>query len=337
MEEAVQLGDVPLEEQVAALLEPALDVAATNLRFNPVGRLVGQAEEHLGRFEAARDHHRRALVATRQIRHRPEAAICAYHLAKLLLEHFPEERAEAASLLDTAIPEFQDMGMPVYLEEAMRLKLGLQGVADADPNSSIVAVQRAVAAERPNLASRAAPDGTVTLLFSDIENSTALNEGMGDTQWMAILRAHNAIIEEQVRTHGGAVVKTMGDGYMVAFSSARRGLECALAIQRALTPSPSPDFAGEGSKRPLDSIRVRIGLHTGEMQKEGDDFFGKHVNLAARVGAAAVGGQVLVSSPLKDLVAPSGQFAFDDGTELTLKGLAGTHRVYAVLAAERAL
>ena len=68
------------------------------------------------------------------------------------------------------------------------------------------------------------------------------------------------------------------------------------------------------------------------MQKEGDDFFGKHVNLAARVGAAAVGGQVLVSSLLKDLVAPSGQFAFDEGTELTLKGLAGTHRVYAVLA-----
>jgi class 3 adenylate cyclase len=75
---------------------------------------------------------------------------------------------------------------------------------------------------------------------------------------------------------------------------------------------------------------IRIGLHTGEALKDHDDFFGRHVILAARIAAQAEGGEILVSALLKDLTESSGEFTFDDGRDLALKGLAGTHRVYAV-------
>ena len=88
-------------------------------------------------------------------------------------------------------------------------------------------------------------------------------------------------------------MKSQGDGFMIAFSSARRGLDCAMAIQRALQ--------AHARSHPDEAIAVRMGLHTGEALKEGDDFFGTHVALAARIAAAARGGEILVSSLLKEL------------------------------------
>jgi class 3 adenylate cyclase len=229
-------------------------------------------------------------------------------------------KADALSLLDRAAAIFQRHGARGYLDKAVALKLQLQGIGPStDLRTSIDRVFSSVQSEQPDLSLHAS-GGMVTLLFSDIENSTALNEEMGDTKWMKVLRAHNAIIDEQVKHHAGHVVKTMGDGYMVAFASPEQGLTCAIAIQRQLAIAPG-----------LQGIRIRIGLHTGEMVKHGDDFFGRHVNLAARVGSAAVGGQVLVSAALHDLLAPSGAFAFDPGRDLALKGLTGTHRIHALL------
>ena len=129
-------------------------------------------------------------------------------------------------------------------------------------------------------------------------------------------------MREQVAAQGGFEVKSSGDGFMVAFSSARRGLACALGIQRAL--------AGHATKNPDDAIRVRIGLHTGEAILEEGDFYGRHVNLAARIGAAAHGGEVLCSSLLRELTAPGGEFEFEEGRTVELKGLAGSHLVYPV-------
>ena len=75
---------------------------------------------------------------------------------------------------------------------------------------------------------------------------------------------------------------------------------------------------------------MRIGLHTGEAIKEGDDFFGKHVNLAARVAGQAQGGEILVSSLLKELTESAGEFVFGDGRKVELKGLKGKHSVFEV-------
>ncbi len=187
--------------------------------------------------------------------------------------------------------------------------------------TSIDAVAASVQTERPDLRSQAAPDGTVTILFTDIEGSTAMTERLGDLRWVDVLRAHNAIVRKQVAAHGGFEVKSEGDGFMVAFQSARRALQCAVDIQRAFT---------ERNESADEPILVRIGLHTGEVIKEADDFFGKNVILAARIAGQAQGGEILVSSLLKELTESAGDIAFGEGREVELKGLAGTHQVFEV-------
>ena len=113
----------------------------------------------------------------------------------------------------------------------------------------------------------------------------------------------------------------MGDGFMLAFGSALDGLRCAIGMQQAFAERNTTDD---------EPIRVRIGLHTGEAIKEADDFFGTHVNLAARIAGQASGGEILVSSLLKELTASGGDILFGDGREVELKGLSGTQQVYAI-------
>ncbi len=187
--------------------------------------------------------------------------------------------------------------------------------------ASIDAVSVAVQTEQPDLRPHAAPDGTVTLLFSDIEGSTPMNERLGDQRWMEVLREHNGVIREEVRSNQGFEVKTEGDGFMIAFQSARQALQCAIAIQRAL--AKRNDDADE-------PVRVRMGLHTGEPVKEADDFYGNHVNLAARIASQASGEEILASALLRELTESAGDIAFGDGREVELKGLSGTQRVFSV-------
>ena len=179
-----------------------------------------------------------------------------------------------------------------------------------------------VESSRPDLRHHAAPDGTVTILFTDIEGSTELTEELGDERWLELLHEHNALVRQEVQAHGGYEVKSQGDGFMIAFSSAREALRCATGIQQALDA-----YATNHREHP---VRVRIGLHTGEVLRDDDDFFGRNVVLAARIGAEAGGGEILVSSVLKTLVESTGDWTFEDERELELKGLAGTHRVYAL-------
>ncbi len=155
-------------------------------------------------------------------------------------------------------------------------------------------------------------------MFSDIEGSTSLTEALGDNGAQEVFRAHNSTMRELVAAHDGYEVKTIGDSFMVAFSSARDALSCALAVQAAFAESSE------------HQVRVRIGLHTGEAIKEGDDFFGKNVILAARIADKARGGEILVSSLVKQLVESSGEFQFDDGKDVELKGLSGSQQVFSV-------
>ncbi len=165
-------------------------------------------------------------------------------------------------------------------------------------------------------------DCTVTVMFTDIENSTMLAEKYGDTQWMQVLRAHNEIVRKALRTYGGNEIKSQGDGFMLAFPSARRALMCAVAIQQ--------EVDRHGRAYPAQGVRVRIGLHTGEAIAEGGDLFGRHVILAARIAGYAEGGQILVSHLVRELVAGADDLAFDDPEEVELKGLSGTFLVCGV-------
>ena len=205
-------------------------------------------------------------------------------------------RQKATTLLDESLQISRDLGMRPLMERVLSRKMSLQGVDISSPQTSIDAVVSAVEVERPNLRPHAAPDGTVTVLFTDIEGSTPMTERLGDKRAQEVLRTLNALIRQQIADHEGFEVKSQGDGFMVAFSSARRALECAIAIQQAMA-----------AQRSQESVRVRIGLHTGEAIKEGEDFFGKSVILAARIASQAHGEQILVSSLLKALVESSGE------------------------------
>jgi class 3 adenylate cyclase len=219
------------------------------------------------------------------------------------------------------------------LARQMMLAIGRAGTERQDPISrvptrehgTVEAVADRVSEERPDLASVAAPDGTVTILFSDIEGSTALNASMGDARWMELLREHNRIVRREVRSNHGFEVKTIGDAFMVAFQSAKEAAQCGIGIQAAFSKrNQTADYP----------IKVRVGLHTGELVREEDDFYGWHVNFAARVASQAAAGEVLVSSLFRDVVEPSGELKFQTRGKRALKGFKGKHEVFAVTKAD---
>jgi len=220
----------------------------------------------------------------------------------------------------TTVLERRD-GKWLILQMHLSIANGAQAIGQSFP-TNLEAVTDAVGRERVDLQTRVAPDGTVTLLFTDIEGSTPLAERLGDLRWFALLREHNAIVREQVARFGGFEVKTIGDAFMVAFGSARRAVLCAIGVQEAISRY--------GIEHPPQAVRVRIGLHAGEPVREGNDFHGKSVVLASRVAAAASGGEILVSALLRELTESAGDIRFDEGREVVLKGLTGTHRVYPV-------
>ena len=186
-------------------------------------------------------------------------------------------------------------------------------------------VAEVVEQEQPDLKAWTSADGTLTLVFTDIAGSTALNLSFGDRAWLKVLRAHNEIVARVTAEHGGTVVKGQGDGFMLAFASVRRALACALEIEREI---------GATFDDPGSPIRVRIGVHTGEVVNEADDFFGHAVNYAARITGAATGGEILVSNLVHDLIEPTGEFRFDPPREVELKGIDDAARVHPLSSAE---
>ncbi len=251
-----------------------------------------------------------------------DEADALHERARLHMDRAEEgDSEEALRHLDETIAIYDRLGAKKHLELALADKLEVQGIDSSQALTSIDAVASTVYTEKPDLRQHASPDGTVTILFSDIEGSTAKTEELGDQRWMEVLREHNAIVREQLAAHDGFEVKSEGDGFMLAFQSARKALQCAVETQKAFAKR------AESSDQP---INVRMGLHTGEVIKEGDDFFGKHVNLAARIAGQAAGGEILVSSLLKELTASGGDIKFSVGRALELKGLSGPYEVYGV-------
>jgi class 3 adenylate cyclase len=326
---AASLGKREYMDQIAEALTP---FERRNIVVGGAVQCFGAGAYYLGMLDFARgrvdDAVARFAVATEiheKMGAQPWIALSLTAHAEALIRRGAAGDADHASRhLDRALEIARELGMTPLAERAVSLRFDARGTAiPLDVRSSIDRVSAAVEEEKPDLRTHAAPDGTVTLLFTDIEGSTALNERVGDRRWIEVLRMHNAIVREQVSAHGGFEVKSQGDGFMIAFSSARRALACAIGIQRGL--------AEHEAKNPEESVRVRIGLHTGEAIVEAGDFYGRHVNLAARVGAAAEGGEILVSALLKELTASSGEFEFGPGREVQLKGLVGSHQVHPVV------
>ena len=164
---------------------------------------------------------------------------------------------------------------------------------------------------------RSAPDierVLATLMFTDIVDSTKRAVVLGDMRWRQLLDQHDRIVRPEISRLRGREIKSLGDGFLATFDGPARGVRCAMAIGEAM--------------KPLD-IEIRSGVHTGEIEFKGDDVGGIAVHVAARVAALATGGQVLVSSTVRDLVAGSNLSFRDFGTR-ALKGLSEDMRLFVV-------
>jgi len=153
-----------------------------------------------------------------------------------------------------------------------------------------------------------------TVLFTDIVDSTAQAAAVGDARWKEIRAKHDQVVRSQIARYRGREIKTMGDGFLATFDGPARAVRCASAITAAMASL---------------GLEIRAGLHTGEVELDGDDVAGIGVAIGARVAAASRPSEVLVSQTVKDLVAGSG-LTFEDRGEHELKGVPDRWRLYRV-------
>ena len=165
------------------------------------------------------------------------------------------------------------------------------------------------------------PRGAVqTILFTDLVGHTEMMQRLGDAKGRDVLREHERITRETLKQHGGAEIKTMGDGFMASFGSVTSAMECAIALQRAFAAR------NDGNVEPL---QVRVGLNAGEPIEEDGDLFGSTVILASRIAAKAGAGEILIPEPVRHLL--SGKpFVYADGGEFVPKGFDDAVRLYEV-------
>jgi len=188
--------------------------------------------------------------------------------------------------------------------------------------TSIDVIASALGDEQPELGAMSSPDGALTLLFCDIEDAGEIREELGAERTQELLRDHRTIVEQVVRHHGGTVAKSYDDGFMIAFDSAHAGLRCAIDLQSSLADRTVP-----GSERPL---RLRVGLHTGFVITSDEEMYGRNVVLGARIAGVARGGEIVVSSTLKEYTETDPGFRFEERGEHRFKGVLGEHHIFAV-------
>jgi class 3 adenylate cyclase len=159
--------------------------------------------------------------------------------------------------------------------------------------------------------------GVRTVLFTDLVGHTEMMRRLGDERGREVLREHERITRDLLKQHGGAEVKTMGDGFMASFGSVTRAMDCAIALQRAFA-------AHEG-----EPLAVRVGLNAGEPIEEDGDLFGATVIMASRIAAKADAGEILIPEPLRHLLTGKAYIYVDRG-ETMLKGFEDAVRLYEV-------
>src|ERR671930_2162090 len=166
-------------------------------------------------------------------------------------------------------------------------------------------------------AGRDRPEGTVTVLFTDIVDSTPLVHRVGDERAREVFKEHDRLVREALERTGGVEVEREGDQFMLAFASARAALRCAIEIQRVLAESDI-------------GVSVRAGANTGDVIAEERDYSGRAVFVAARVAEQARGGEILVSEITRHLAGDEA-LEFRERGAHELKGLRGSHTLYEVV------
>ncbi len=294
----VRAGDGPSHagatRRIQAVIESMITKRSLNLRLAPA---ITQAFEgaELKASEYAREVHISRESAGRELRQAMEAGL-------LQAVRYPQGeagfRASQGLLRDVA----QGLGQPVSAATPLTSETIIGGLASGQT------------------------EGTVTIMFTDVEESTRLLSSRGFTESHEIMKAYETVIDEKVAEHAGRRIKGLGDGFMISFGSARHGVECALGIQQAI--------ADYSKQHPERKIKIRIGLNTGEVVEEAGDIFGAAVNVAARVAGKAKGGEILVSEIVRQLVGPVSEMKFDFRGRYKLKGFPDRWRLHQVTATE---
>ncbi|HJW67178.1 MAG TPA: adenylate/guanylate cyclase domain-containing protein [Gaiellaceae bacterium] len=230
--------------------------------------------------------------------HRAPAFDAAVHIAAGRIALAEGDTGEAVLRLRQARDQWREVGAPFETAQA-RLLLGLAFRRDGDEHAAIAELDAAQStferigakADAERVAELLGRKQTRrTFVFTDIVGSTRLLETLGNEKWKKLLARHNTLLEEQIANAGGEVVQQTGDGFFAAFATPKAALEAAIAIQRALEAEiVAPD--------------VRIGAHTGEAfqtDAASNPYGGEAVHLAARIGAAAGAGEILVSKETLD-------------------------------------
>ncbi len=189
-----------------------------------------------------------------------------------------------------------------------------------DVDSVIAAIEQFLG-EGASPAPTAPRAGMVTILFTDMESSTALTQRLGDAKAQELVRAHNSIVRDALKSHSGAEIKHTGDGIMASFPTASSALECAVVIQRAV--------ADHTEQHPETPLGVHMGLNAGEPVAEEQDLFGTAVQLARRICDHAPAGEILVPLVVRELAAGKG-FLFADRGETVLRGFEDPVRLFEV-------
>lgn len=162
---------------------------------------------------------------------------------------------------------------------------------------------------------------TVTVMFTDIAGSSSIASAVGDRTWADAISRHLHELSQVIEDNGGRIVKTLGDGTMSIFSSARNTLSAAVSIQRLTTlVTENP------------ALEVRIGIHTGDAVEANGDFFGTVVNKAARIAGTANPRQILVSDSTRSMVEGSPEFTFESPITIAIRGIDGNHSVSTLIA-----
>jgi class 3 adenylate cyclase len=214
----------------------------------------------------------------------------------------------------------------IVIGQPRELRSGhIAGAADRTSQATSIdlVAEQVIEDIRPELVGIRDEPGTLTIVVTDIEGSTDLTVKVGDQTWFEIVQDHQRLVADRVNAAGGRVLQFRGDGFMLCFRSARQALLCAMTLQR--------DVEARAREAPERAFRIRIGVHTGEvLVDDAGEFIGQHVVMAARIGDFAEGDEILLSSLVQQIAAPRGDLLFVEPREVALKGLKGTHLLYAL-------
>jgi class 3 adenylate cyclase len=345
-EHCAELGEVRHAGPLYNLLFPyaARNAALGNsYTYGSVAYALGRLTALLGREAEAEAHLEAALVANRKNRNQVWVIHAQFELACLLVHREGEARERGERLLEAVRRQAEASDFvrlkrkldahaqgeaaaaaapPANVEVAQDTEALSPSAGDAADGDALEALAASVVSRARNLGALPSIDGAITILFSDLEDSSVLYDRLGDRRAHDLVRIHNEIFRREVGAHRGHEVKSLGDGFMIAFSSARRAALCAMAVQRA--------FQAYSESHPDTPMRVRIGLHVGEAINESSDLFGRSVIVASRIAGIARGGQIVASSALHDLLAEAGDVRFASLGDKELKGLTGPYALFEV-------